>query len=78
MKKLVLFLLSPLFCLSSTHASRLTDGKVKSQLEKDKITISVEKGYHINIEAPISLKFYICDDKKTVCEQHEIKNPSKK
>lgn len=77
MKKTLLMLIS-LFILNSANAVRLTDGKVKHSIEKDKVTVSVEKGYHINLEAPISLKFYVCDDKKSVCEQHEIKSPVKK
>jgi hypothetical protein len=58
--------------------ARITDGKVSSNVAKDKITITVEKGFHINDKAPMTFKFYVCDDKNTACEEHEIKPTAKK
>jgi thioredoxin-related protein len=84
--------------------ARLSDGTTHVVLKDQKIVTSVDAGFHINKEAPASLKiagqdaelqpvkkeekemifdlksakassvtlnFYVCDDKKTVCEQHE-------
>lgn len=58
--------------------ARITDGKVMHKVAKDQITITVEKGFHINEKAPMTFKFYVCDDKKTACEEHEIKPAAKK
>ncbi len=83
--------------------ARVTDGQASFQVEKDKLTITAQKGFHLNAEAPANvsfdqnqdtfkadiktekqfvfkifekakqakLSFYVCDDKKTVCEQHQ-------
>lgn len=51
----------------------ITDGKVSHKVEKNQITINVEKGFHINEKAPMTFKLYVCDDKNTACELHEIK-----
>ena len=65
--------------LSSTLAlAGITDGKVSHKVEKNQITINVEKGFHINEKAPMSFKLYVCDDKNTACELHEIKPTLKK
>ena len=58
--------------------ARITDGKVSSKVAKDQITITVDKGFHINEKAPMTFKFYVCDDKNTACEEHEIKPAVKK
>lgn len=58
--------------------ARITDGKVTHTVAKDQITITVEKGFHINEKAPMTFKFYVCDDKNTACEEHEIKPAAKK
>ena len=58
--------------------ARITDGKVTHKVAKDQITINIEKGFHINEKAPMTFKFYVCDDKKTACEEHEIKPSAKK
>ena len=58
--------------------ARVTDGKVSHVIAKDQITIFVEKGFHINEKAPMTFKFYVCDDKNTACEEHEIKPAAKK
>ncbi len=61
-----------------TVESRITDGKVSHKVAKDQITITVDKGFHINEKAPMTFKFYVCDDKNTACEEHEIKPAVKK
>lgn len=58
--------------------ARITDGKVSHKVAKDQITITVDKGFHINEKAPMTFKFYVCDDKNTACEEHEIKPALKK
>ncbi len=58
--------------------ARITDGKVSHKVAKDQITITVDKGFHINSSAPMTFKFYVCDDKNTACEEHEIKPAVKK
>ena len=58
--------------------ARITDGKVSHKVAKDQITITVDKGFHINSSAPMTFKFYVCDDKNTACEEHEIKPAAKK
>jgi hypothetical protein len=58
--------------------ARITDGKVSHKVAKDQIMITVEKGFHINEKAPMTFKFYVCDDKNTACEEHEIKPAAKK
>lgn len=58
--------------------ARMTDGKVAHKVAKDQITITVDKGFHINEKAPMTFKFYVCDDKNTACEEHEIKPTVKK
>lgn len=58
--------------------ARITDGKVSHKVAKDQITITVDKGFHINEKAPMTFKFYVCDDKNTACEEHEIKPAAKK
>ena len=72
-----------LICLIAALAAqiaqaRITDGKVTHKVAKDQITITVEKGFHINEKAPMTFKFYVCDDKNTACEEHEIKPAAKK
>lgn len=62
-----------IFVAIQVQAARITDGKVSHKVEKNQITINVEKGFHINEKAPMSFKFYVCDDKNTACEPHEIK-----
>ncbi len=69
---------STTFVVLLVQAARLTDSKVKHKISEDKILIEVDKGFHINEKAPITLKFFVCDDKNTVCEQHEIKPTLKK
>ncbi len=96
-----IFLLCLLIGLSAF--ARLTDNQVEIKTEKEAITVTVKKGFHLNAEAPASatfdnlealfkptvktkalfsfkkterakvanLSFYICDDKKTVCEQQK-------
>lgn len=91
--------------LGLSAIARLTDNQVDFKIDKDLITITTKKGFHLNAEAPSSavfdnlealfkpevktekmftfkrnekfktanLKFYVCDDKKTVCEQQEQK-----
>ncbi len=63
--------------LCSIAFARITDGKVSHKIEKNQVTITVDKGFHINEKAPMSFKFYVCDDKKTACEPHEIKPTTK-
>jgi len=58
--------------------ARITDGKVSHKIAKDQIMINVDKGFHINEKAPMTFKFYVCDDKNTACEEHEIKPAAKK
>lgn len=58
--------------------ARVTDGKVSHKIAKDQITITVDKGFHFNEKAPMTFKFYVCDDKNTACEEHEIKPKLKK
>jgi hypothetical protein len=60
------------------EAARLTDSKVKHSVSASEVLIKVEKGFHINEKAPMTFKFFVCDDKNTVCEQHEIKPTLKK
>ena len=72
-----------LICLTviltvQTVEARITDGKVSHKVAKDQITITVDKGFHINEKAPMTFKFYVCDDKNTACEEHEIKPAAKK
>lgn len=89
--------------LSISAWSRLTDSQAVIKTEKDQISITAKKGFHLNKEAPASatfdeqndffkpvvkneklfvfkiadkarvgtINFYVCDDKKTVCEQHQ-------
>lgn len=68
MKSIMIVLL-----ISFAAQARITDGKVTHKVEKNQIIITVEKGFHINEKAPMSLKFFVCDDKNTACEPHEIK-----
>lgn len=70
MKAFGLFLV---FVSLNVSAARITDGKVSHKVEKNQVTITVDKGFHINEKAPMSFKFYVCDDKNTACEPHEIK-----
>ena len=63
---------------AQTVEARITDGKVSHKVAKDQITITVDKGFHINEKAPMTFKFYVCDDKNTACEEHEIKPVIKK
>lgn len=63
-----ILLISPM-----SWGARITDGKVAHKIEKNQITITVEKGFHINEKAPMNFKFFVCDDKNTACEPHEIK-----
>ena len=76
-KYLLISISSSLF-ISHAQAARLTDSKVKHVVKANQISIEVEKGFHVNEKAPMSFRFYVCDDKNTVCEQHEIKPVLKK
>lgn len=71
------YLILSLLCIN-VHAARLTDGKVKHTIKDNQIEITIEKGFHVNQKAPMSFKFYVCDDKNSVCEQQEIKPTVKK
>lgn len=62
-----------LFLPVSFSWARITDGKISHKIEKNQIVISVDKGFHINEKAPMTFKFFVCDDKNTACEEHEIK-----
>lgn len=95
------FFLVILIGLSAT--ARLTDNQINVKVEKNQISVTPKKGFHLNEEAPAgatfdsfeaifrptqkkeskfvfkrenkakkgTLSFYVCDDKKTVCEQHQ-------
>lgn len=74
--KLILVLASSVFV--QDVFARATDGKIKYTIEKNKIVLTANQGFHFNEKAPMLFKFYICDDKNTVCEQHELKPDLKK
>lgn len=90
--------------ISNCTIAQITKDKTQSNIKENKITLTLEKGFHFNDKAPASIyfnqskdkkkldvvteqkiemafetkdqqalvKYYVCDDAKTVCEPNEL------
>lgn len=96
-------MLTAILLISINTFARLTDKQTQFKIIKSEVSITTNKGFHLNAEAPATatfdgleaiykptqkteklfvfkapknskvahLSFYVCDDKKTVCEQQQ-------